>query len=359
MKNTVVIGMSGGVDSAVSALLLKERGYKVIGVFVKNWDEDDCSAKEDYKDVVKTCEQLDIPYYTFNFKKQYQDLVFKNFIDGYKSGITPNPDILCNSQIKFNLFFKKAIQLGADYLSTGHYCRVLDMSGNKLLAKGVDEGKDQSYFLYAIDKSVLNKVIFPLGGILKSKVRDIANLNDLPVKDKKDSTGICFIGNRKFNNFISRYISNKEGNFVTPDGEVVGRHQGIHYYTIGQRKGLGLGGPGNPWFVVGKNLKNNDILVVRGEKHPLLYSNTLIADKLHFICDENLLTGNIKAKIRYRQLDQECKIEFIKEGSVKVIFNRPQRAISPGQSIVFYKSCNGVDICLGGGIISKNNSTIA
>lgn len=351
----VVVGMSGGVDSSVAALLLKQAGAEVIGLFMKNWDEKDengqCQATKDYEDVARVCDKIDIPYYSINFVKQYHDQVFSHFVEEYKKGHTPNPDILCNREIKFKVFLEQALLLGADYLATGHYCdRTYD--GEKTwLKKAKDLSKDQSYFLGAIKEEALKKSIFPLGQILKKQVREIAEQYQLATHDKKDSTGICFIGERNFKNFISNYISAQQGDFKTLDGEVVGKHDGMSFYTIGQRKGLGLGGPGEPWFVVKKDVEQNIVYVERGVHHPALYADGLTATELSWITEHNIqLPYACKAKIRYRQEDQECIIEKIEGDKLHVRFLKPQRAVTPRQLVVFYKD----DICLGGAMIEKS-----
>ena len=263
-SSTVVVGMSGGVDSSVTALLLKQQGYRVIGIYMKNWEELDengvCTSAADFEDVAQTCSQLNIPFQAVNFTEEYKQNVFRNFIDEYEKGHTPNPDILCNKEIKFKVFFQKAMDLGADFLATGHYCR----TDGKTLMKGKDPGKDQSYFLYAVDQTVLKKVLFPIGDLEKSEVRKIAAEYDLPTKTKKDSTGICFIGERKFRSFLSNYIKTQKGEFRLLDGTVVGEHEGACFYTVGQRKHLGLGGQGERWFVVDKNTDENIVYVERG-----------------------------------------------------------------------------------------------
>lgn len=350
---TVVVGMSGGVDSSVSALLLKQQGYRVIGLFMKNWEEQNadgvCQASLEYEDVVRVCEQLDIPYYSVNFVKEYQEQVFSLFLQGFKAGHTPNPDVLCNREIKFKVLLAKALELGADYLATGHYCRnKINDEGHQLL-KGSDPNKDQSYFLYTIKESVLQKVLFPVGNMIKTDLRNIAREHGLATSDKEDSTGICFIGERNFKEFLSQYIKAQPGNFETLSGKVVGRHDGVFYYTIGQRKGLGIGGAGEPWFVVGKDLKSNVVFLEQGTNHPALFAMDLIADELSWVSPEGApkLPYRCTAKIRYRQADQECTIERIEDGVAFVKFTEPQRAITPRQSIVFYDG----EVCLGGGMI--------
>lgn len=345
--------MSGGVDSSVCAAVLKEQGYNVIGLFMKNWEEEDengvCQASKEYADVERVCAKLDIPCYSVEFVREYRDQVFAHFLSEYEAGHTPNPDILCNREIKFKVFFNEAMRLGADYLATGHYCQNEVIDGKHQLVKGVDTGKDQTYFLYAINGEVLPKVLFPIGHLQKSEVREIAHKYDLATKDKKDSTGICFIGERNFKNFLSNYLAIKTGNFETLSGEVVGEHSGVAYYTLGQRKGLGLGGQGEPWFVVGKDITRNVVVVERGEFHPALYSDGLIATEVTWIGGElkSPLPLKLKAKVRYRQADQDCTITAYDGDKITVVFDIPQRAITPRQSIVFYDG----DVCLGGAMI--------
>jgi len=346
---TVVVGMSGGVDSSVSALLLKQQGYHVIGLFMKNWDETDpvtgtCTSAEDFSDVEKVCTQLDIPYYGINFVAEYRDLVFKEFLEELKKGYTPNPDILCNKWIKFDVFLQKAKEVGADYVATGHYCQT---NGRELL-KGKDPQKDQSYFLHAIAGQTLEKVLFPIGGMEKSLVRWIAKEHNLAVFDKKDSTGICFIGERNFAKFLSQHIPMQPGEFQQLDGKVVGRHHGACFYTLGQRRHLGLGGAGPRWFVLDKDMKKNVVYVERGE-HPRLFSQRLWADRVTWISGRPPeFPLSCSAKVRYRQPDQTCTVQALADGSLQVDFEQPQRAITPGQSVVFYQG----NICLGGGTIS-------
>jgi tRNA-specific 2-thiouridylase len=359
-ETTVIVGMSGGVDSSVCAALLKEEGYNVVGLFMKNWEEFDehgvCESSKEYADVVRVCEKLDIPYYSVDFIEEYKTQVFDHFIEEYKLGYTPNPDVLCNREIKFKVFFEKALELGADFLATGHYCQTeQDANGKYVLIKGADPLKDQSYFLYTIKSEVLAKVLFPIGHLPKTEVRKIAEKYDLATKYKKDSTGICFIGERNFKNFLSNYITFEDGNFETLDGSVVGRHTGATYYTIGQRKGLGLGGQGDAWFVVGKDIKRNVVIVERGETHPAMYADSLIATDLSFTKGEfnKNLPFRCKAKIRYRQQDQECTITNIIDRKIYVEFDVPQRAITPRQSIVFYDG----DECFGGAMIEISGLT--
>jgi len=347
-KPTVVVGMSGGVDSSVSAFLLKEQGYNVIGLFMKNWDEmgaeGQCTATRDFEDVSKVCETLQIPYYSVNFIQEYWDLVFSHFVEELKQGWTPNPDILCNREIKFQIFFQKAMQLGADFLATGHYCQT---NSEGQLLKGFDPDKDQTYFLYTVKEKILRKVLFPVGHLPKKKVREIALEAGLATATKKDSTGICFIGKRDFREFISKYIPYQKGPFLTLDGKKVGEHEGMAYYTIGQRKGLGIGGAGDAWFVVDKDAKRNIVYVVQGEDHPALYARDLIADEVSWVSEPPSFPLSCKAKIRYRHEEQECTVILQEDGKLHVHFTLPQRAITLRQSIVFYQG----DVCLGGAMI--------
>jgi tRNA-uridine 2-sulfurtransferase len=349
---TVVVGMSGGVDSSVAALLLKQQGYRVIGLFMKNWEETDsqgvCKASREYEDAVSVCEAIGIPYYSVNFAQEYWDQVFTHFLDECRLGHTPNPDILCNREIKFKALFDKACELGADYLATGHYCQTQQGKLLNQLLKGADPGKDQSYFLHAIQGDVLAHVLFPIGHLKKTEVRALARAHGLPTSEKRDSTGICFIGKRDFKEFLSRYIAFTPGNFETPEGKLVGRHDGIAYYTIGQRKGLGIGGPGDAWYVVGKEPARNVVIIAQGDKHPALYCDSLTACELSWIGTPPLTPFSCHAKIRYRQADQPCTLQSIDNGLATVTFPKPQRAATPRQSIVFYDG----NICLGGGFIA-------
>lgn len=352
-KKTVVVGMSGGVDSSVSALLLKQQGYNVIGMFMKNWEETDeagvCKSSKEYEDVVRVCEQIDIPYYSVNFVQQYWDQVFSSFLEEFKQGHTPNPDILCNREIKFKVLLDKAKELGGDYLATGHYCQVRKCESDYQLLKGVDSTKDQSYFLYTVKSEALKSVLFPIGGLQKSEVRQIARDYGLSTSEKKDSTGICFIGKRNFKEFLSQYIAFEPGNLETTDGKIVGRHDGVPFYTIGQRKGLALGGAGEAWFVVGKDIARNVVFVEQGSEHPALYGTVLSATDLSWVSAKGAPEIPMKctSKIRYRQEDHPCSIDSLVNGVVHVSFPQPERAITSRQSIVFYDG----DICLGGGII--------
>lgn len=356
-KNTkVAIGMSGGVDSSVAALLLKEQGYDVMGIFMKNWDEPDefgyCTAAQDYEDVRRVCNQIEIPYYTVNFEKEYWDKVFTYFLDEYKKGRTPNPDVMCNKEIKFKAFLDHALNLGADYLATGHYARVDFHKEEYRLLRGADSNKDQTYFLNQLNQYQLSKTMFPVGHLQKSELRKIAEDNNLVTANKKDSTGICFIGERNFKDFLSNYLPAQPGKMMTLEGEVKGNHDGLMYYTLGQRKGLGIGGAGTgePWFVQGKDLKKNILYVVQGEDHPSLFSYGLIATDLHWISEKlKAATFKCTAKFRYRQKDQGVTVHIEENKTCKVIFDLPQKAVTPGQAVVFYDG----EVCLGGGTIDK------
>ncbi len=339
---TVVVGMSGGVDSSVSALLLKNLGYKVIGLFMKNWEEEGpCSAVQDFEDVIRVCKTLQIPYYSVNFVQEYRESVFAQFLEDYRAGLTPNPDVLCNREIKFKVFLQKALELGADFLATGHYCQ-LDPEGR--LLRGRDPDKDQSYFLHAVNREAFQKVLFPIGHLLKKEVRAIAKEYQLATAEKKDSTGICFIGKRDFKPFLSQFLGTKPGPFKTLKGQVVGEHDGAAFYTLGQRKGMGLGGEGDAWYVVDKDLATNTVFVERGADHPALFRKELTAQNLTWVDAEPNLPLRCTAKVRYRQVDTPCTLE----ASGKVLFDDPQRAVTPGQSIVFYQG----EVCLGGGVIA-------
>ncbi|QKY69545.1 tRNA 2-thiouridine(34) synthase MnmA [Lentibacillus sp. CBA3610] len=349
----VVVGMSGGVDSSVAALLLKEQGYDVVGIFMKNWDDTDengvCTATEDYDDVVRVCNQLDIPYFAVNFEKQYWDKVFTYFLDEYKAGRTPNPDVMCNKEIKFKAFLEHAMSLGADYLATGHYAQVRNNNGQYEMLRGVDDNKDQTYFLNQLTSDVLENVIFPLGHLNKHEVREIAQEHGLVTATKKDSTGVCFIGERNFKEFLSEYLPAQPGVMATLDGVEKGRHDGLMYYTIGQRQGLGIGGSGEPWFVVGKNLKDNILYVGQGFDNDKLYSDGLIASDVNWINPTPGESFTCTAKFRYRQQDNEVTVTKMEDGNVHVEFHERQRAITPGQAVVFYDG----DVCLGGGTIDE------
>ncbi|OCS88481.1 tRNA 2-thiouridine(34) synthase MnmA [Caryophanon tenue] len=350
----VVVGMSGGVDSSVTAHLLKEQGYDVVGIFMKNWDDTDengfCTATEDYEDVIAVCNQIGIPYYAVNFEKQYWDKVFTYFLEEYKAGRTPNPDVMCNKEIKFKAFLEHAMNLGADYLATGHYARV-DRTGDEVkMLRGVDNNKDQTYFLNQLSQEQLSHVMFPIGNIEKKEVRKIAEEAGLATAKKKDSTGICFIGERNFKEFLSQYLPAQPGNMETFDGEVKGTHDGLMYYTLGQRHGLGIGGDGEPWFVLGKDLSRNVLYVGQGFHHEKLYSDALTAVNLGFTSNEpKPQTFTCTAKFRYRQDDSPVTVEMQPDGSALITFAEPQRAITPGQAVVLYDG----EECIGGGTIDK------
>lgn len=349
--------MSGGVDSSVTALLLKEQGFHVEGVFMKNWEEDDtdtyCPASIDMADAQSVCDQLQIELHRINFASEYWERVFTYFLDEYRAGRTPNPDILCNKEIKFKAFLAYAKQRGADSIATGHYARLLHAEQSFLL-KGLDPGKDQSYFLYALDQEQLSQSLFPIGNLMKEEVRKIANKAGFKNHAKKDSTGICFIGEKKFKDFLNSYLPAQKGPIETVDGEPIGTHDGLMFHTIGQRQGLKIGGiknkPESPWYVVEKDIKRNALIVAQGE-HPRLYAKTLMAEQVHWInTPPDKFPLQAHAKTRYRQSDQECVIELVNPEQYQIHFTQPQRAITPGQSVVFYQG----DICLGGGIIGIN-----
>lgn len=342
---TVVVGMSGGVDSSVSALLLKNLGYKVIGLFMKNWEEEPCPSAKEFEDVVRVCEMLQIPYYSVNFVEEYRELVFSQFLSDYKAGLTPNPDILCNREIKFKAFLEKALSLGADLLATGHYCQ-LDRDGR--LLRGKDRDKDQSYFLHAVKQKAFQKVIFPIGHLHKKEVRILARENNLSTAEKKDSTGICFIGKRDFKPFLTQFLGTSPGPFKTLNMEVVGQHDGAAFYTLGQRRGIRLGGEGDAWYVVAKDLPTNTVFVERGADHPALFRSSLKTQNLTWIAEEPSYPLKCTAKVRYRQEDTPCTLF----SNGEVLFDEPQRAVTPGQSVVFYQG----DLCLGGGVISPSEN---
>ncbi|MGZ9584786.1 tRNA 2-thiouridine(34) synthase MnmA [Paenibacillus marinisediminis] len=358
-QTRVVVGMSGGVDSSVTALLLKQQGYDVIGIFMKNWDDTDefghCTAEDDAEDVRRVCEHIGIPYYTVNFEKQYFEKVFEYFLEEYRNGRTPNPDVMCNREIKFGEFLRTALDLGAEYVATGHYARVIEEDGKFKLLRGVDSNKDQTYFLNALNQEQLSRAMFPIGHLPKPEVRRIAEEAGLATAKKKDSTGVCFIGERNFKQFLSQYLPAQPGNMVDiRTGEIKGKHDGLMYYTLGQRQGLGIGGSGNgqPWFVVDKDLKTNTLYVVQGDDHPCLYSVSLEAVGINWIAGD-MPEGPIRcsAKFRYRQPDQGVTLSKLPDGTVQVEFDKPQRAITPGQAVVFYQD----EVCLGGGTINKIN----
>jgi len=358
-KGRVIVGMSGGVDSSVAALLLIEQGWDVEGLFMKNWEQNDtteyCSAEADLKDAQAVADCLSIPLNSINFSAEYWDSVFESFLTEYKAGRTPNPDVLCNREIKFKAFLDYALALGADYIATGHYASTAITSDSIKMQRAVDEGKDQTYFLYMLGQQQLRHSLFPLGDLLKSEVREIAKKAGFPNHKKRDSTGICFIGERKFSDFLSGYLSPNPGPIETPEGRYIGEHQGLMYYTLGQRKGLGIGGQSNasdaPWFVVRKDIRRNRLLVAQQHDHPLLLSNGLKASQLHWVSGQppQNTPFTCTARIRHRQPLQACKITRLENGFCQVHFEQNQRAITPGQSIVFYYNND----CLGGGIIEQ------
>lgn len=349
MAERVVVGMSGGVDSSVAALLLKRQGYDVVGLFMRNWEDDEeCPARQDFLDVLAVADVIGIEVEAVNFAREYKERVFRYFLQEYEAGRTPNPDVLCNSEIKFKAFLEHALSLGASRIATGHYASVRERDGRFELVKARDAAKDQTYFLYRLNQAQLARTLFPLGGLLKSEVRAIAREAGLPTHAKKDSTGICFIGERNFREFLARYLPRQPGDMETPDGRCVGRHEGLMYYTIGQRQGLGIGGPGAPWYVAGKDLARNVLIVVQGHDHPLLLRDRLEASALSWIAgtppDPRHAYG---AKTRYRQADAPCHIERLADDRMLLRFDSPQWAVTPGQSVVLYRD----EVCLGGGII--------
>lgn len=362
-KQKIILGISGGVDSSVAAILLKKQGYEVEAVFMRNWeaDKDDpyCSADQDLTDARGVCDKLQIPLHTINFSKEYWQKVFQYLLDEYSAGKTPNPDVMCNKEIKFKAFLDYAKSIGANYIATGHYARIEKKDRKFRLLKGLDNEKDQSYFLYMLSQEQLANSIFPLGDLKKTEVRVIAEKAGLLNFNKKDSTGICFIGERNFKEFLNEYLLAKPGDILTTDGKIIGKHDGVMFYTLGQRKGLKIGGQKNakeaPWYVISKDLKNNKIIVSQEHDHPLLLSTTLICSKTHWIAgSEPCLPLNCTAKIRYRQQDQDCSIKKIDEFNYQVNFTIPQWAITPGQSVVFYQD----DECLGGGVINTINNLL-
>ena len=356
MSKNIIVGMSGGVDSSVTALKLLEHGHNVTGLFMKNWEEDDgtdqCTAMQDLADARQVCAKLGMQLKTVNFAAEYWDEVFEIFLSEFAAGRTPNPDILCNKHIKFKAFLNYALDLGADYIATGHYARISQIEGEYFLLKGLDPGKEQSYFLYTLGQAQLSRTLFPIGHMQKSEIRQLAQKAGFGNHTKKDSTGICFIGERKFKEFLQRYLPTQPGEMRTSAGHYVAQHQGLMYYTLGQRQGLGIGGvkdaPDEPWYVLSKDLKNNILVVGQGHDHPLLLHNTLEANQLDWVSNEPLTkTLYCQAKTRYRQTDQACCVEPLDNDRCRVVFDQAQRAITPGQSVVFYDA----DKCLGGGVI--------
>jgi tRNA-uridine 2-sulfurtransferase len=358
----VIVGMSGGVDSSVAAWQLLQQGYEVQGLFMSNWDEDEdgyCTAAQDYQDARRVCEQLGIELHRVSFAGEYRERVFGYFLEEYRAGRTPNPDVLCNREIKFGVCFDYARRLGADYVATGHYARVESTPRVRLL-KGLDPHKDQSYFLHAMPSTALARTLFPVGELHKDRVRSIARDLNLPVFDKKDSTGICFIGERPFAEFLARYLPAQPGSIESLDGEVLGRHQGLMYYTLGQRQGLGIGGRhdagAEPWYVAGKDLSRNVLIVVQGHDHPALFSSRMDVEQLTWVsAAPSQSTLQCTAKVRYRQADQVCTVTLAEDGACHVEFDKPQRAVTPGQYAVFYTG----EECLGGGVIANTADEIA
>ena len=344
----VVVGMSGGVDSSVAALLAKRAGHEVVGLFMKNWEDDDndeyCSTREDLIDAAAAADRIGIDLEAVNFSAEYKERVFAEFLREYSAGRTPNPDVLCNAEIKFKAFLDHAMRLGAEKIATGHYART---DGARLL-KGKDGAKDQSYFLHRLNQAQISRVLFPIGEMKKSDVRRLALEAGLPNHAKKDSTGICFIGERPFREFLNRYLPRIPGPMKTPEGKIVGEHIGLAFYTIGQRKGIGLGGPGEPWYVAEKRLDSNELVVVRGHDHPLLLKKSLEAAEASWIASAPSEGMNLSGKTRYRQADSPCTLSRVLDSEIKVDFPAPQWAVTPGQSVVLYDG----EVCLGGGIIT-------
>jgi tRNA-specific 2-thiouridylase len=368
-KKRVVIGMSGGVDSSVAAWLLKEQGYEVIGLFMKNWEDDDdseyCSTRQDWIDAASVADVVGVDIEAVNFAAEYKERVFAEFLREYQAGRTPNPDVLCNAEIKFKAFLDHAVSLGADLIATGHYARVREVKepGGSCfeLLKAVDDTKDQSYFLHRLNQAQLSKTLFPLGEICKTEVRKIAEKLDLPNAKKKDSTGICFIGERPFRDFLNRYLSYRPGPMKTPEGDVVGQHVGLSFYTLGQRKGIGLGGlrshqkpdgKSDAWYVARKDVPANTLYVAQGHDHPWLLSEKLEAAQMSWIAGAPPKAGDLSAKTRYRQADVPCAYQAAGEDAFSLHFPKAQWAVTPGQSAVLYDG----DICLGGGIINRSNT---
>lgn len=356
-KKRVVVGMSGGVDSAVAAALLKEQGFDVVGLYMSNWKETDpngcCTGEQDWTDVRYICDKIDIPYYSVDFSEQYMNNVFKLFVDEYKKGRTPNPDVLCNREVKFGPFADFARELGADYIATGHYCRIRHDGDTHYLLRAKDDNKDQTYFLNQVSSYQLRDVIFPLGDMTKPEVRELALKFDIPVAKKKDSTGICFIGERNFRQFLSQYIPMKDGDIVTQDGKVVGRHHGVYFYTLGQRRGLGIGGSadgnGERWFVLGKDVAKNLLIVSQGEDD-VLFKDGLVTEGFNFITPPPAQEFECEVRIKHRQPLQKARAAILENGDVRIVFEQKQRAIAEGQYAVVYYG----EICLGGGVINHS-----
>jgi len=362
-NKTIVVGISGGVDSSVSALLLQQQGYDVQAVFMKNWEADDdeghCPAEQDFSDAKAVCKTLGIEIQGVNFSDQYWDRVFSYFLEEYSAGRTPNPDVLCNKEIKFRAFLDYALSLGAEKIATGHYVRTEERNGEHFLMRGKDTDKDQSYFLYTLKQDQLAKSMFPVGELSKPEVRKLAEQHHLITHNKKDSTGICFIGERDFKAFLQRFLPAQPGNIVTPDGDKIGRHDGLMYYTRGQRQGLGIGGLANynedPWYVADKDLTCNELIVVQGHEHDLLQGSWLRATNLEWVSPSPpKLPFSCTAKTRYRQIDSVCHLSADDDNTLRVEFDEPQWAITLGQSVVFYQD----EVCLGGGVIQETDKLI-
>ena len=352
MSEKIVVGMSGGVDSAVAALLLKREGYDIVGLFMKNWEDDDddeyCSTRQDLVDAAAAADVIGVELEAVNFSAEYKERVFAEFLREYRAGRTPNPDVLCNAEIKFKAFLDHAMKLGATRIATGHFARVILKDDLYELHRGADAAKDQSYFLHRLNQHQLSRVLFPVGHLKKSEVRQIATDAGLPNHAKKDSTGICFIGERPFREFLNRYLPREPGPMRTSEGKVVGKHIGLAFYTIGQRKGIGIGGAGAPWYVAGKDRGENALLVVQGHDHPLLLKRTLAAQDSSWVSGAAPGQGSThSAKTRYRQADSACIVTRSEEEEIAVEFDRPQWAVTPGQSVVLYDGA----VCLGGAVI--------
>jgi tRNA-uridine 2-sulfurtransferase len=352
MPEKVVVGMSGGVDSSVAALLLKRAGHQVVGLFMKNWEDDDddqyCSTREDLVDAAAAADAIGIELEAVNFAAEYRERVFASFLAEYAAGRTPNPDVLCNAEIKFRAFLDHALKLGAHRIATGHYAQLREVEGKSVLLRGADAGKDQSYFLHRLTQAQLARVLFPVGHLKKADVRRLAAEAGLANHAKKDSTGICFIGERPFRDFLNRYLPKTPGPMVTPDGRRLGEHIGLAFYTIGQRKGIGLGGAGEPWYVADKRLATNELVVVQGHDHPLLLRSSLRGLDSSWVAGAPSAGSTHTAKTRYRQADAACRVSDIEDGEIRVDFPRAQRAVTPGQSVVLYDG----DVCLGGAVIA-------
>ena len=354
----IAVGISGGVDSAVAALLLKQQGHDVRGVYMHNWEDDDpdavCTSLADAKSAIAVCEHLGIPLETVNFSRAYWERVFEEFLAEHRAGRTPNPDVLCNKEIKFKAFLDHALATGAELIATGHYARLGSTAGTLRLLKGTDPNKDQTYFLYSVAPQALSRTLFPIGHLTKPEVRALARTARLPNHDRSDSTGICFIGERNYREFVARYLPAQPGDIRTVKGEHKGRHDGLMYYTLGQRHGIGLGGPGEAWYVVDKDTRSNTLVVAQGADHGALYRDRLIADDVHWIRAPRTGAG-LAAKTRYRQSEQACEIDSLPRGRVRVRFAKPQRALTPGQAVVFYEA----EECLGGARIVAVETTRA